>query len=172
MEFDKKRTGIEAKFYEMCLKVVEEQGFVLYDLDYISGSSTLRVYIMDQETKTAVIENCIKVDRAMSPFFDEEEGESWIPKDIVLEVSSPGVFRSLRTHEHFEMAKTAIIKCVIQGNLAAEIIEAAPKALKGIKSFRGKLVQVTEKTILLDINDFELSLDFEQIKKASLDPDF
>ncbi len=172
MELVKKRTGIEAKFYDLCVDVVKEQGFALYDVEYIAGSCTLRVYIMNEETKTAVIENCIQVDRAMSPHFDEETGKSWIPKDIVLEVSSPGVFRSLKTREHFMLAQGEIIKCVIQGNLSPEIVEAAPKALKKAKSFRGKLVQITDENILLNVSDFEFSLDFEQIKKASLDPDF
>lgn len=166
MEFNKVRTGIEEKFYTQCNAVVIENGYVLYDLEYISGSSTLRLYIMDEKTKTAVIEDCVKVDRALTPIFEEE----WVPEDIVLEVSSPGVYRNLKTLKHFELALNERISVVITGNLEDEIVKDAPKAVKNGKHFTGILKTVTEENIILDINGFELKLTVAQLKKASLEP--
>ena len=80
MELFKKRTGLEEKFYKACETVTVEHDYVIYDMDYIQGSSTVRLFIMNPETKTAVIEDCIKVDRGLSPFFEED----WVPEDVVL----------------------------------------------------------------------------------------
>lgn len=168
MELIKKRSGIELKLYELTKDIVSDNGYELYDVDYVPGSSTLRVFIMDAETKTAVIEDCIKVDRAFSPYCDEE---TWIPSDFVLEVSSPGVYRALKAYEHFVDAVDSIILCSITGNLDDEEKEKLSKADKNNKKFRGVLLAVNEKEIIIDLNGNELKLTFEQLKKASLDPD-
>jgi ribosome maturation factor RimP len=167
MELFKKRTGLEEKFYKACEAVTNEHDYVIYDMDYIHGSSTVRLFIMNPETKTAVIEDCIKVDRGLSPFFEED----WVPDDVVLEVSSPGVYRTLKTKENFEAAVGEIISCSISGSLSEDVVKDAPKALKNEKSFRGLLKEFNEEKILLEIDGFELPLMIEQIKKANLDPD-
>ena len=169
----KKRTGIEEKFFKIADKVVRENGFDLYDMQYVSGSSTLMVFIMNQETKTADIDECVRVTRAMNPFFEEEEASdiNWIPNDIVLEVSSPGMYRSLKTLKHFELVVGDRINCLIQGKLDEELLADAPKVIKKSSSFIGVLKEVKEKNILIDINGFELCLTFEQMKKANLEPE-
>lgn len=169
MEFEKKRTGIEERFYTICLDVVKENGYVLYDMDYIAGSTTLRLFIMDEKTNSAVIEDCIKVDRALSPFFEED----WVPESIVLEVSSPGVYRSLKTSNHFEAAKNEYVLLNLDKPLMAESIDGLPKGLNKAKQIRGKLLNIDNDNneIKVDLDGFELNLTIEQIKKASLDPD-
>ena len=94
MEFEKKLTGIEEKLFDMTTKVVEETGFILYEMDYISGSSTLRVFIMNKDTGSAVIEDCIKVDHGFTPYMEEAD---WVPDDIVLEVA--GAIRYMSDHK-------------------------------------------------------------------------
>lgn len=169
LELEKKRTGVEHKLYELTTKIVDSFDYVLYDLEYVSGSSTLRVFIMDPETKTAVIEDCVKVDRA----FDEYvEVEDWIPNDFVLEVSSPGMYRKLKTLEHFEMAKGQIILASITGKLSEEQAAELSKSLKSQSQFRGTLLEMSKDKILIETTDAKIELSFSQIKKASLDPDF
>jgi ribosome maturation factor RimP len=168
MELEKKRTGVELKLYELTENIVKENELELYDAEYISGSSTLRVFVMDPATNSAVIEDCIKVDRAFNPYCETEE---WIPNDFVLEVSSPGVYRSLKTLKHFESAVGDIIACTISGNLTPDQSANLDKGLKNSKKFRGILVDVKETEINIDLQGTNLNLAFEQIKKASLDPD-
>ena len=169
MDLSKKRSGVEEKFYNLCSKVVPENGLQLYDMEYIAGSYTLKVYILDEATGTAVIEDCVKIDRALTPFIDEED---WVPEQLTLEVSSPGMFRELKTLEHFQSAIGEIVSCTISGQLAPEVLGQLPKKVAGLKKFRGKLESVTETNIMLDLKDFQLPLTYEQIKKASLDPDY
>ena len=142
MELEKKRTGVEQKFFELTSKIVDSFGYGLYDMEYVAGSSTLRVFIMDLETKTAVIEDCVKVDRAFDEFV---ESESWIPNDFVLEVSSPGMYRKIKTYKHFEMAIGQIISVTILGKLDEGQAIELPKALRGQSQFRGTLLERVKK---------------------------
>lgn len=167
MDLNRKRSGIEEKFFDICKELVPEHDLELYDLEYISGSTTLRIFIMNPETKTAVIEDCAKIDRALTPAIEEAD---WIPDSFLLEVSSPGVFRSLKTKTHLEGAIGEFVSATITGNLSDDIAKEAPKKIAKAKKFRGQLQQVTDDFIILEIKDFELKLDIDQVKKINLDP--
>ena len=113
MEKEIKRTGLEAKFLDVCLPVVLAEELGLYDLEYIAGSKTLKLFVIDEKTKSAVLQDCIKVDRALSEIMESD----WVPDDIVLEVSSPGLFRKLRSIDHFEAQVEEFVSVTIQGQL-------------------------------------------------------
>lgn len=101
MEVEIVRTGIEKKFYELVEKIVKEESLDLYAMDYLNGSQVLRVFIQNPETKTATLEDCARIDRAMTPFVEESD---WMPDSLTLEVSSPGVYRDLKELQHFHTA--------------------------------------------------------------------
>ena len=110
----------------------------------------------------------MKVDNALSPAF---ETETWIPEDVVLEVSSPGVYRHMSTLEHFKMSIGEIIAVVIMGQLSEDQTKNAPKGIKGEKKFRGKLLEVGEEDFTVEVRNFPLKLTYKQTKKVNLDPD-
>lgn len=168
MDINRERTGLEKKFFLMCEPVVQEAGYRLYDIEYVVGQKLLRLYIQDPRTGSALIEDCIKVDHALSPAF---ETETWIPEEVVLEVSSPGVYRHLSTMEHFKMSIDEMIAVVIMGQLDEAQTAGAPKGVKGEKKFRGKLLEVTPDDFTLEVKGFPLKLTFKQVKKVNLDPD-
>ncbi len=168
MDIDIKRTGLEQKFFLMCEPVVIEAGYRLYDLEYLPNQQLLRLYIQDPRTGSAVIEDCVKIDHALTPAFETEE---WIPEDIVLEVSSPGVYRHVSTREHFHLALNEMVLVVITGSLTDEQAAGAPKGVKGEKKFRGKLISVGEEGFSIEVKGFELKLNYKQVKKVNLDPD-
>jgi ribosome maturation factor RimP len=164
MDAVKNRNGMDKKLYELCLPVVREQGYVLYDLEYLSSQKLLRLYIMDEVTKSAVIEDCVKVDHALTPVF---EANDWIPAEIVLEVGSPGVYRHVNTLAHFQLGLGETHSVTITGNL-----EGATKKVSGAKKFRGVLLEASPTGITLGTVDGEVSIPLNQIKNAGLDPDF
>ena len=170
MILDKERTGIEKKFYDVTQEIVEQQGFVLYDMDYIAGSKTLRVFIMNSETRTAVIDDCVKIDKAFTPFMEEND---WIPEEITLEVSSPGLFRNLSTRQHFSWAMGENIQVQLQKNLG-DLVDPTDldKKVAKTKKFVAKLEKIEEESIVVQLdNDFSLRLKLEDIKKVNLEPD-
>lgn len=168
MDINRERAGIEKKFFLMCEPIVIEAGFRLYDMEYVTGQKLLRLYIQDPRTGSALIEDCIKVDHALNPAF---ETENWIPEDVVLEVSSPGVYRHLSTLEHFRMTVGEMVAVVIMGQLSEEQTVNAPKGVKGEKKFRGRLQEVGTEDFSIEINGFILKLTYKQVKKVNLDPD-
>lgn len=168
MDIKQERSGLEKKFYLMCEPVVQEAGYRLYDLEYVSTQKLLRLYIQDPRTGSALIDDCVKVDHALTEPFEKEE---WIPEDVVLEVSSPGVYRNIANLEHFKMSVGEIVAVVIMGQLSDEQTEGAPKGIKGEKKFRGKLLEVGNEDFTIEVKNFPLKLTYKQVKKVNLDPD-
>ena len=161
------RIGIEKKFFEVCAPLCEELGYEVYDLDYVKGSYTLRIFILDPKTGTALIEDCSAVDRAMTPIVEEAE---WMPNELVLEVSSPGMFRHLNTVDHFLTALDKDILVSLKKRLTTENFPGVPKSLKGERKVVGKLLKATENSVVMVADEFEFELDYKDIKKANLEP--
>lgn len=169
MEAVKNRVGIEQKLLELCIPVVKEQGYSLYDLEYLSNQKILRLYIMNPETKSAVIEDCIKVDHALSPIFETSD---WIPEEIVLEVSSPGVYRHVNSLAHFQAGIGEIHAVTIMGQVDPTLNKELSSKVLGSKKFRGTLKEVNPSVVTLETEHGIVKLPFAQIKSAGLDPDF
>ena len=168
MDIDKERIGLEKKFYLMCEPVIQEAGFRLYDLEYIPNQKLLRIYIQNPLTGSALIEDCVKVDNALTPSFEMEE---WIPDDVILEVSSPGVYRQINSLEHFRMSIGEFLAVVIIGHLSEEQLAGAPRGIKGEKKFRGKLLEVGLEDFTIEVKNYPLKITYKQVKKVNLDPD-
>lgn len=168
MDIKQERNGLEKKFFLMCEPVVQEAGYRLYDLEYVTSQKLLRLYIQDPRTGSALIDDCVKVDHALTAPF---ETETWIPEDVVLEVGSPGVYRHLANLEHFKMSIGEYLSVVIMGQLSEEQTKDAPKGIKGEKKFRGKLVEADADSYVIDVKGFNLKLTYTQTKKVNLDPD-
>ena len=168
MDIHQERIGLEKKFFLLCDPVIQEAGYRLYDLEYITGQKLLRLYIQDPRTGSALIEDCVKVDHALSEPFEKEE---WIPQEVILEVSSPGVYRHMANLEHFKMSLGEMVAVVIMGQLSDEQLTGAPKGLKGEKKLRGKLLEASNDDYIIEIKGFKLKLNYKQTKKINLDPD-
>ena len=168
---NQKKEGLEAKFYELCQKLTSENNLELYDLDYLSNNHTLRVFIMNPETKTAVVEDCVLIDRALAPFVEEEE---WMPETLTVEVSSPGIFRNLKTTRHFEWSIGERVSITIQGSLSDATIEKLPKSLQGQKKFIGFVETANDENIVLNIEEknINIPIELDLIKKAQWEPKF
>jgi len=164
MEIKEERNGIELKFYNLCQKVVEEQNLKLYDLEYLPGSGELRVYVMDEKTGSAVIDDCVKVDRAFDPYLEED----WVPETLTLQVSSPGVFRKLKNREHFVAAKGEEIKLQVEKQLG-KLVTDAPKEIAGDKKVICLLEDVLADKLLLKYKEFVFEMPFKEIKKANVE---
>jgi ribosome maturation factor RimP len=168
MELLKDRSGIEGKFFELCRSITNDNGYELYDLEYQSGSKLLRLYIMDRKTQSALIEDCVKIDHALTPYF---ESETWMPDEVTLEVSSPGIYRTLRTFEHFQMVVGKTIATVLNKNLSGDKYKEMPKSITAEKKLKGKLLNVNENGLFLNIGKFDVEIPFENLKKANLEED-
>ena len=161
MDFDRPLNKLEKIIGPVVEQAVSNLGLKLYDFDYQAGSSTFRVFIFDEETGSATLDNCVEVDRALSGFFEENEN---IPENIRLEVSSPGVYRSLNTIEHFQMTLGQLLKIKLfqpLDGLKGKIVEGELKSVSTDK-ITVEISKIKKENKILDIN-------FSNIKSANAD---
>ena len=94
-----KRDTYEAKFEQILLPITEKIGVQIYDVEYVKEGTDwyLRAYI-DKEGGVT-IDDCEKVSREVSEVMDQED---FIEDAYILEVSSPGLGRTLKKAKHLE----------------------------------------------------------------------
>ena len=94
-----KRETYEAKTEEILLPIAERCGVEIYDVEYVKEGSDyyLRAYIDKPEGVNII--DCENVSRALSDALDKED---FIPEAYILEVSSPGLGRTLKKDKHLQ----------------------------------------------------------------------
>ncbi|MCI6409138.1 MAG: ribosome maturation factor RimP [Lachnospiraceae bacterium] len=92
------RKDIEAKTEALLMPILDEFGFELWDVEYVKEGSEyyLRAYI-DKEGGIT-IDDCVDVSRKLSDKLDEDD---FIDSEYILEVSSPGLGRTLKSDRDF-----------------------------------------------------------------------
>ncbi len=164
--FQGERSAIEVKFLELCREVVLSQELELYDIEYLPQNQLLRIYIENPETKSANLDECIKVDRAMTPVIEDND---WMPEALVLEVSSPGVYRHLANTDHLKR----VVGERVLISLGQKIdFDGAPSKFKASKKLIGILKNIDENSLQLSLEGWEANINLNDIKKASLEPDW
>lgn len=88
----------ETRTQELLLPIAQRFGVQIYDVEYVKEGSDwyLRAYI--DKSSGVNIEDCEKVSRALSERLDEVD---FIDEAYILEVSSPGLSRTLKKERHF-----------------------------------------------------------------------
>ena len=94
-----KRETYETRTEQLLMPIVEKYGVEIYDVEYVKGGSDwyLRAYIDKPEGVN--INDCENVSRALSDVLDTED---YIEDAYILEVSSPGLGRTLKKDRHLE----------------------------------------------------------------------
>lgn len=141
----------------MLQPLVEELGYEFVGLEYSGNpkNSTLVIYI-DKEEGIAV-EDCETVSREVAALLDVEDP---ISGHYNLEVSSPGLARPLFTLEHFDQFSGEQVK----------LTAFAP--VEGRRKFKGRILGTGEGTVRIEQDGIEVSLEFGNIAKARLVPDY
>jgi ribosome maturation factor RimP len=155
-------------------KMVEEisarEGCYLYDLEFVGGGGDriLRVYI-DKESEGGVsIDDCSNVSKGLNAILDAD--------DIVpggqyhLEVSSPGLERSLKEPRHYEKAvgKKVLVKSFAPLLEFNESVVELGKA----KQVAGTLVSSDQSGVRVDFEGKEIFVPAQSIAKAHIVFDF
>ena len=94
-----KREEYEQKTEELLEPIVSALGFELVDVEYVKEAGTwyLRAYIDKPEGVNIL--DCENVSRALSEALDKAD---FIPDAYILEVSSPGLGRTLKKDKHLQ----------------------------------------------------------------------
>ena len=91
----------ERRTEELLLPIAQAAGVSVYDVEYVKEGSDCHLCAYIDKPEGVNINDCEKVSRALSDRLDEED---FIPDAYILEVSSPGLGRTLKKEKHLEQS--------------------------------------------------------------------
>ena len=135
-------------------KLVTQLGYELVDFETVNGGQILRIYI--DKGDLIDIEDCTKVSNHVNNVLSVETDYDYER----LEVSSPGLDRVIKKLNDFDRFKGQKIKIKTRF------------AIENRKNFKGTLSGIKGESIMIEVDNESLLIDFENIDKARLDPDY
>jgi ribosome maturation factor RimP len=143
------------RLFELLEPALAAMGFELADIDaHLGRRGLLRLYIDRQGGVT--VDDCQRVSEQIGALLDVEDP---LPGSYVLEVSSPGFDRRLRTLAHFERFSGENAK-----------VELRDARHDGRRRFTGRIVRVEGSDVLLEVDGELTRLPFGDIAVARLAP--
>jgi ribosome maturation factor RimP len=131
---------------------LKEEGFILVDLDIIYEGQRFILRILTDHPEGGInLEECSYLNQKIGQLLDEK---NLINQSYILEVSSPGLDRPLKTEQDFK-------RCINK-----EIILYTHQPVKGKKEIQGFIRGIKENNLLLEIEGQILDIPFEYIIKA------
>ena len=130
--------SIEEKVESLVKEKIENIGYELYDVEYAKEGKNyfLRIYI--DKPDGIDLKDCEKVNDEITDILDEA---NYIKEQYFLEISSPGIERTLRKDKHLEQNKGKEI-----------VIKLFKKDEFGKKEYQGILKDFNENNIILEEN--------------------
>ena len=152
-----KRETYEVRCEQLLLPIAEKCGVEIYDVEYVKEGSDyyLRAYIDKPEGVN--INDCETVSRALSDALDKED---FIPDAYILEVSSPGLGRTLKKDKH------------LQKSIGQEVEIKLFKPIDKCKEFAGVLDSFDEEKITILEENVPRTFDRTDIALIRLALDF
>ena len=148
-----KNDALVTQIYEMVKPIADELNYEIYHVEYVkeNGEYYLRIYIEKEGGIT--LSDCEALSRRVSDLMDEKDP---IPEAYFLEVSSPGLNRTLFTEAHYKRF------------VGREVMVKLTKAIEGKKSIKGILKEVNEENIIVEA-DTLISIPKDKIKSANIE---
>lgn len=133
--------------------IAEELNYEIYHIEYVkeNGDYYLRIYI-DKDGGIA-LSDCEALSRRVSDVMDEKDP---IKDAYFLEVSSPGLNRTLFTDDHFKK------------QIGKEIMVRFTKSLNGRKNIKGILKEVSDDSVVVEADEL-VTIPKDKIKSANLE---
>ena len=135
-------------------KLVTQLGYELVDFETVNSGQILRIFI--DKGDLIDIEDCTKVSNHVNNVLSVETDYDYER----LEVSSPGLDRVIKKLNDFDRFKGQKIKIKTRF------------AIENRKNFKGTLSGIKGESIMIEVDNESLLIDFENIDKARLDPDY
>lgn len=152
-----KRETYEKHTEELLLPIAGQADVEIYDVEYVKEGSDyyLRAYI-DKPEGVSILD-CENVSRALSDALDRED---FIPESYILEVSSPGLGRTLKKDRHLEKS------------IGSEVELKLFKPIDKRKEFAGILKAFDADTVSILTEDTEQTFKRSEIALIRLALDF
>lgn len=137
-----KEVNFMSKLIEICREIgepiIEREGYVLVDIEYVKeGPNRVLRYMIDRP-EGVDIDDCATISEAISIVLDEQDP---IKNEYVLEVTSPGAERPLKTKEAVKQA----IGSYVNVRMYAKI--------DGLKEVEGHLMKFEDDIVTIEYKD-------------------
>ena len=141
------------EIYEMVNPIVEELNYDIYHIEYVkeNGEFYLRIYI--EKDGGITLSDCEALSRRVSDLMDEKDP---IKDAYFLEVSSPGLNRTIFTNDHYKRF------------VGREVMVRFIKSIDGKKNIKGILKEVNEDNIVVE-SDILVNIPKDKIKSANIE---
>ena len=135
-------------------KLVTQLGYELVDFETVNGGQILRIYI--DKGDLIDIEDCTRVSNHVNNVLSVETDYDYER----LEVSSPGLDRVIKKLNDFDRFKGQKVKIKTRF------------AIENRKNFKGILSGTKSESIMIEVDNESFLIEFDNIDKARLDPDY
>ena len=143
--------NIESKVSKLLEDKINNLGYELYDVKYEKEGKNYYLRIIIDKPEGIDINDCEKVNNEINDILDEAD---YIKEQYFLEVSSPGIERTLRKEKHF-------LKQI--GN---EILIKLYKPIDKQKEITGILEEYNKEEIIIKQNNENIKIDLNNIALA------
>ena len=152
-----RREEYEVKTEKLLEPIAKANQVSIYDVEYVKEGSDyyLRAYI--DKPGGVNIQDCENVSRALSDVLDEED---FIPDAYILEISSPGLGRTLKKDKH------------LQASIGQEVEIKLYQAIDKCKEFSGVLESFDENSVTIRDGDGGRTFERKDIALIRLAFDF
>ena len=147
-------TPKQLKLTNLLEPTVTSLGLHLWNIEIVgkASRSTLRL-VIDHSERPITVEDCEQVSRQVSRVLDVEDP---MPERYTLEVSSPGIERSLHQVAHFQQFIGFEVKLFLRTQFERQ------------KKFIGVILDVQNQIIFLQTHDSVYEFPVEQIERGKL----
>ena len=141
------------EIYEMVNPIAEELNYDIYHIEYVkeNGEFYLRIYI--EKDGGITLSDCEALSRRVSDLMDEKDP---IKDPYFLEVSSPGLNRTLFTENHYKRF------------IGREVMARFTKSIDGKKNVKGILKEVNDDSIVVEAENL-MNIPKDKIKSANIE---
>ena len=148
-----KNDALVNEIYEMVKPIADELNYDIYHVEYVkeNGELYLRIYI--EKDGGITLSDCEALSRRVSDLMDEKDP---IKDPYFLEVSSPGLNRTLFTEEHYKRF------------IGREVMVKFTKSVDGKKNIKGILKEVNEDSIVVEAENL-MNIPKDKIKSANIE---
>lgn len=140
--------NIEEKVEDLIKPKVEALGYLLYDVEYAKEGKDYFLRVLIDKAEGIDLNDCETVNNEINELLDRA---NYIKQQYFLEVSSPGIERTLRKDRH------------LKENLGAEVVVHLFQAINGQKQLEGKLIQFDQNSITIQTNGQDMVIERKSI---------
>ncbi|MDD5940392.1 MAG: ribosome maturation factor RimP [Lachnospiraceae bacterium] len=135
-----RQSDIEKKTEELLAPIAQQHGVRIYDVEFVKEGTERYLRCFIDKDGGVTIDDCTDVSHDLSDALDRDD---FIGEGYILEVSSPGLGRSLTRDRHFQNS----IGQEVEGTTFKPYDGTKTKVFEGIlKAFDGETVTITQKS--------------------------